>query len=577
MTRRSRRAASDVVARASARRLEIVVAAQLAFDRAASTLAGARRRAAASKAIPHRAVSASASQCAGAKPRDARTRRAHHRARCGGARKSPVLLVFGALAQRRAAAAERKRNRAGIARENSRRAVLSEPTGSVRVPPRRARAEPRAVRERARRRRAQPREARRCGGIRSIGSLHPGSSSNSSLQSGRAGIGEQRRPSAQTVSRHDRDALESGEHVELRDHEARQAIERDGVSRRDRIEPAATPRTPRHGAELAALSAQSLAALVVQLGWERSGADARAVGLEHADNSSDRARSDAEAGAGAPAIVCELVTYGYVPYPTSSSEPCAPSSSTRLPSRQPFVNVCDAVDDVRRQSRFAASCRRILRRSKAAAPATARQQIGKSHAGARDAIHVGGPDAAAGRSDRDGARALARLISRHVMRKDDVRPIRDFHARDVDADRCRAHRALAISVCRLTTVPPPTKSSTFECITPEGTIRNASSRSPTTIECPGVIAAAEARDHVVVCGIQVDDASLSFVAPLQSEDNVGFRRRAVTGQNSLRRPPRTDPSNPLSRRDSPTVWPGDIPSPARSLRPAPRRLPYLLC
>ena len=208
--------------------------------------------------------------------------------------------------------------------------------------------------------------------------------------------------------------------------------------------------------------------------------------------------------------------------------------------------------------------------------AARRKQIGKSHAGARDPVHVGGSDAAAGRSDRDGARALVCLISRHVVRKDHVRPIRDLQARDVDADCCER---IELRDQRLQI---DDRSAADE----ELHVRmHHARRNDSQCELPvadhdrmsGVIAAAEARDHVVAGGIQVDDASLSFVAPLQSEDNVGFRRRAVTGQNSLRRPPRTGPSNPLSRRDLPTVWPGDIPSPARSLRPAPRRLPYLLC
>jgi len=39
---------------------------------------------------------------------------------------------------------------------------------------------------------------------------------------------------------------------------------------------------------------------------------------------------------------------------------------------------------------------------------------------------------------------------------------------------------------------------------------------------PGVVAAAETRDDVVLLGIEVDDAALPFVAPLDADDNVSL-------------------------------------------------------
>src|SRR5581483_8043321 len=55
-----------------------------------------------------------------------------------------------------------------------------------------------------------------------------------------------------------------------------------------------------------------------------------------------------------------------------------------------------------------------------------------------------------------------------------------------------------------------------------------------------IVAAGEARDHVVLLGVQIDDAALPFIAPLQSDNHVGLKRHAASSDRLVRgtfRPP----------------------------------------
>ena len=126
------------------------------------------------------------------------------------------------------------------------------------------------------------------------------------------------------------------------------AVERDRVARGDRVEPAATTRPAGHGAELAALTAQPLAALVVQLRRKRARADARAVRLSNADRRgrSPRARCPSPCTR-RPRSCASSSRTDTCRTPTSSSVPCAPSMQDALPCCEPLVHVGDAVYDVR--------------------------------------------------------------------------------------------------------------------------------------------------------------------------------------------------------------------------------------
>ena len=78
--------------------------------------------------------------------------------------------------------------------------------------------------------------------------------------------------------------LEAGEHVELGERQAVQAVEAHRVAGDHGVEPAAAPRPAGGGAELVAVLPQLLAELVEQLGRKRPAADARGVGLGDADD-----------------------------------------------------------------------------------------------------------------------------------------------------------------------------------------------------------------------------------------------------------------------------------------------------
>ena len=182
-----------------------------------------------------------------------------------------------------------------------------------------------------------------------IGSLHPGNSSTSICRSGSPACAKTGAAAAHAITRHESDSLEAGQHVELGDDRARQSVERDRVPRGDGIEPSATARASGHRSELAALTAQLLAAFVVQLRRQRARAHARAVGLEDADHAADGAGADAESRASAAG---DRVRAGHVRIgAVADVEQRALSAFEQdpLPAIQAFVNVRDAVDNVGRQ------------------------------------------------------------------------------------------------------------------------------------------------------------------------------------------------------------------------------------
>ena len=83
------------------------------------------------------------------------------------------------------------------------------------------------------------------------------------------------------------------------------------LAHQHRVEPAAAALAPGDGAELVAALAEPLADLVVQLGRERAGADARGVGLDDAEHEADRARARGPSPpAAVPATVLDEVTNG---------------------------------------------------------------------------------------------------------------------------------------------------------------------------------------------------------------------------------------------------------------------------
>src|SRR4051794_15820625 len=89
------------------------------------------------------------------------------------------------------------------------------------------------------------------------------------------------------ITHADRNRLEPGQDVELGEDEVRDAVDARGVSRDDRVVPAASTRPAGRRPELGSAVAQPLTLAVFELGRERTGADAGGVGLDDRDDAID--------------------------------------------------------------------------------------------------------------------------------------------------------------------------------------------------------------------------------------------------------------------------------------------------
>ena len=86
-----------------------------------------------------------------------------------------------------------------------------------------------------------------------------------------------------------------GEHVELGERDAGQAVQTAGLAHQHRVEPAAAPRAPGGRAELVAGLAQADSDVPELLGGKRTVADAGRVGLADPDHVLEATRPDAGA------------------------------------------------------------------------------------------------------------------------------------------------------------------------------------------------------------------------------------------------------------------------------------------
>src|SRR6185436_13791243 len=104
---------------------------------------------------------------------------------------------------------------------------------------------------------------------------------------------------AHVIGHTDRHLVETGEDVELGDHEVGDAVDPGGVAPDHRVHPAAAAGAAGRGAVLGPGLAQELAHVVIQLGRERAFADACGVGLEDGHDPVDAGRRNPGPGAGA--------------------------------------------------------------------------------------------------------------------------------------------------------------------------------------------------------------------------------------------------------------------------------------
>src|SRR6185437_9710214 len=94
----------------------------------------------------------------------------------------------------------------------------------------------------------------------------------------------------------DLDGIQPVQHIELGDRQAIDAVDLCGTLQCNQVDPAAATRAAGAGTELVAFLAQQFAHLVVELGRERSAADARRIGLADAEHVVDVLRTHAGAG-----------------------------------------------------------------------------------------------------------------------------------------------------------------------------------------------------------------------------------------------------------------------------------------
>ena len=242
-----------------------------------------------------------------------------------------------------------------------------------------------------------------------------------------------------------------------------------------------------------------------------------------------------------PAVACDDVTNGYVPWSMSSSVPCAPSKRTRLPSRTAALDELrrlgeqrhDARRELARACRMTSATRRRLaaERARWSAPsARARaRRAPRSRARSRSApsgtpatrrlVLVAGADAALGRPER--ARPSARAARRRARGTAGWRA-RDRSRRATPSSRRRPRLAELVELARRGSTgrwPSPARARTCVCSRrmPLGMRRTTSLLVADDERVPGVRAAAVADDHVGVLGEDVDDLPLSLVAPLRAD------------------------------------------------------------
>ena len=255
------------------------------------------------------------------------------------------------------------------------------------------------------------------------------------------------------------------EHVELGDRDLGAGVEPHRVLEHHEVEPARTTAATGVGAELVAAVDELVADRVAleQLGGERAAADARDVGLGHADHPLDRTRADTGAGAHAPrdgvrrrderiGAVVEVEEGGLrtleehaLPAVERVVEDVHGVGDHRLePRRHRQVLLGDLVA-VEGEPVVDLGEQRVLlaqRELELLAEDLGVEEVLDAQAHAQRLVGVGGADAALGGAELVLAQvALGDAVELLVVRHDQVAVARELHARHVDALGRRACRA----------------------------------------------------------------------------------------------------------------------------------------
>src|SRR5215218_404694 len=228
-----------------------------------------------------------------------------------------------------------------------------------------------------------------------------------------------------------------------------------------------------------------------------------------------------------PEVVFEEVTKGYVPWSTSRSVACAPSTRTLWP--EPTARLMKCVVSVTNACMRSASGAISLKTSSGLssvprysrmmrlASAMLRSMRERSTSGfiaAAGLVLVGGADAAQGRADLLVAEALlGRVVEGAVVGEDQVRARADLDAVGRDGEPLRGEAVgLGEEGDGVDDHPVPEHAGLARVDDARGDEVQRVRLVADLDGVPGVVAALVARDHVEALGQQVDDLALALVA-----------------------------------------------------------------
>ncbi len=147
-------------------------------------------------------------------------------------------------------------------------------------------------------------------------------------------------------------------------------------------------------------------------------------------------------------------------------------------------------------------------------------QVPERDAGPPHLVAVGRADAAAGRPDRAIApRRFTRPIQRRMIGKNDVGSIGDLDPADIDPD---AREHIELGAQAFEAHDRPAADEQRRAIVEHSARDDPQRQLPLADDerMPRVIAAAEARDEIVIAREVIDDAAFAFIAPLDPQDQI---------------------------------------------------------
>src|SRR6056297_2871537 len=350
--------------------------------------------------------------------------------------------------------------------------------------------------------------------------------------------------------------FEPVQHVKLGQRNTRHTRGGTGLPHQGRIEPAAPPLAPRHGAEFAPARAKAMAVLVFKLGGKGSFAHAGRIGLHDPQHIVDRPRPDTHPGGGLPGDHVRRGDKGVGAEINVQKRALRPFEQDTFTAFLPLVQHFpdgrgigqDLLGDVAQfgnqrvpVDRLDAqpATQRIVMLKRTVHPRLQRgviRQIGHPHGPAAHLVLIGRADTTA-RSANLGPLArgfFAGAVQFTVNRQDKRRVLRDHQRLGRDFDTLFADgRDLGHKVPR---IKHHAIADDTELAAPHHARRQRVELVNLTVDHKGVarvVTALKARDHIGPLTEPVHDLAFSLVTPLGAHDDdishyVPFRRLVLT-------------------------------------------------